>query len=294
MSRFYILIFIVLLASCQQEENLNSTNINKNLLIDNEIFVQSIYSDSTLNASPWKSPFKINQFIAKLFYEVLQNKLTLYSPIFEDTIFHALNKENWLYLLQNNKHLTFDTTQFNDIYFYETWELDTNHTLNFSKNIIYWSPIKTDKELKQRKLAGKVKCNPTEANTLLAKHVIYEFPFEDTLTPNHLLNKKKLIRLLIDKALNFKITIYNPFTAKPLTKEELMKRLEMTDSSIYMPYHNISSILFIEDWYFNPQTFSIRKKIIGIAPIKISYNDNELTKTIPFVFFINEKPFSLM
>lgn len=290
------LIFILLILfviSCQHS-NKNTPNNGKNLLIDDKVFVNSIYSDSILNASPWKPGFKINQFISKLFYKVLQNKLTLYSPIFEDSIFHPLDKESWLYLLQNSKHLTFDTSQFNDILFYETWALDTNPTLQFTKNVIYWAPIKTDKELKQRKLAGKVKCNATEAKTLLAPKVIYEFSFEDSLTPNPLLNKNKLIRLLIDKALNHRLTGYNPFTATPLTKEELMKRLDITDSSIYMPYHNISGVIFIENWYFNPHTFSIRKEVIGIAPVKTSFNDDELTKTIPFVFFINEKPFPLM
>lgn len=293
MIRLVPILFILLVIACQQQNKCNSHS-EKNLLIDNEVFVSSIYSDSVLSASPWKPSFKINQFISKLFYEVLQNKLTLYSPIFEDSTFHPLDKENWLYLLQNNKHLTFDTAQFNDIFLYETWALDTNQKFQFTKDLIYWAPIKTDKELKQRKLAGKVKCNAAEANTLLAKHVIYEFSFEDSLTPNYLLNKTKLVRLIIDKALNSGLTAYNPFTAKPLTKEELKKRLELTDSSIYMPYHNISSILFIEDWYFNPQTFSIRKDVIGIAPIKISFNEDELKKTIPFVFFINEKPFPLM
>lgn len=293
MTRLVSILFLIILASCRQSEK-NTACSNKNLLIDNEVFVSSIYSDSVLTASPWKPVFKINQFISKLYYEVLQNKLTLYSPIFEDSIFHPLDKENWLYILQNNKHLTFDTTQFNDILFYETWALDTNQAFQFTKNVIYWAPIKTDKELKQRKLAGKVKSNATEANTLLAKHVIYEFSFDDSLTPNYLLNKNKLVRLVIDKALHNGLTCYNPFTANPLSKEELKKRLEITDSSIYMPYHNISSILFIEDWYYNPQTFSIRKDIIGIAPVKISFNDDELTKTIPFVFFIKEKPFPLM
>jgi len=283
----------LLIAACNRTENRDIT-LRKNLLLDNEVVVTSIYSDSILHASPWKSPFKINDFISKLFYQVLQNKLTLYSPIFEDSIFHPLDKESWLSILQNNKHYTFDTAQFNDIYFYETWELDTSASLQFNKNVIFWAPIKTDKELKQRKLAGKVKCNTAEANTLLAKHVIYEFSFEDSLTPNHMLNKNKLVRLVIDNALNHRLNSYNPFTAKPLTKEELMKRLDITDSSIYMPYHNISSLLFIEDWYFNPQTFSIRKEVIGIAPVKISFNDDELTKTIPFVFFLNEKPFPLM
>lgn len=293
MVRIIFITLAIFLISCKQSKK-NSNTIGKNLLIDEEIYVTSIYSDSILNASPWKSPFKINQFISKLFYEVLQNKLTLYNTIFDDTIFYPLDKESWLHLLQNNKKLTFDTSQYNDILFCETWALDTTQTFQFTKNVIYWAPIKTDKELKQRKLVGKVKCNINEANTLLAKHVIYEFSFEDSLTPNFLLNKNKLVRLLIDKALNNCLTSYNPFTANPLTKEELIKRLDINDSSLYMPYHNISGVLFIENWYYNPQLFSIRKDVIGIAPIKLLFNDEELTKSIPFVFFINENPFPLM
>ncbi|NSW46015.1 MAG: hypothetical protein HPY79_09415, partial [Bacteroidales bacterium] len=269
-------------------------NAKKNLLLDEEVVVTSIFADSVLQASPWKSPFKINNFISKLFYQVLQNKLNLYNPIFEDSVFHPLDKESWLSILRNNKHLTFDTTQFNDIYFYETWELDTLATIQFNKNVIFWAPIKTDKELKQRKLAGKVKCHASDANTLLAKHVIYEFPFEDSITPNFSLNKNKLVRLLIDKAIKKPSDAYHPFTAKPLTKDELYQRLEISDSSLFSPYHNISSIVFIENWYYNPENFSIRKEVLGLAPVKIIFNGDEPSKSIPFVFFFNETPFVLM
>ncbi|NPV12894.1 MAG: hypothetical protein HPY57_14075 [Ignavibacteria bacterium] len=35
-------------------------------MLDEEVVVTSIFADSVLQASPWKSPFKINNFISKL------------------------------------------------------------------------------------------------------------------------------------------------------------------------------------------------------------------------------------
>lgn len=294
MYRLGIFLFLLLIIGACQNNSVKNVEIksSNNLLLENDVYVSTVFSDSVLNASPWKPAFKIRKFISDLFYQVLQNKLTLYSPIFEDTTFHKLDKDSWMNLLQNSKNQTFDTTQFNDIYFYETWSFDTNQALNFQKNLIYWAPVKTEKERKVKKIAGKIKCGAAEK--LLAKHIIYEFPFEDSITPNYSLNKNKLVRLIIDKALGGKVKVYNPFTAKEMNKKELEQRMGISDSMLYMPYTSYGSILFIENWYYNPNDFSIRKDVMGIAPVKYDFNDEELTKVIPFVIFMKDEPFILL
>ncbi len=296
MYRLGFFLFLLLILGACQNNSVKSVEIKSsdNLLLEKKVYVSTLFSDSVLNASPWKPAIGIRRFVSDLFYQVLQNKLTLYSPIFEDTTFHKLEKDSWINLLQNNKNQIFDTTQFNDIYFYETWSLDTNQTLNFQKNLIYWAPVKTEKERNVKKLAGKVKCECSSAEKLLAKHMIYEFPFEDSVTPNFSLNKSRFARLIIDKALGGKVKVYNPFTAKEMNKKELEQRLEISDSTLYMPYTSYGSILFIENWYYNPDNFSIRKDVIGMAPVKYDFNDEEPTKVIPFVIFMKDEPFILL
>jgi hypothetical protein len=295
MFRFIIFIALVLLLTeCQNNPKNGMSTDNNNLLLDKNVSVISSYSKTMMDSSPWKSPFSVQNFVSNLFYQVLQNKLTLFNPIFEDTVFHPLDKETWLSLLKNDKQQTFDTSEFNDLYFYEHWSLDTTNPFVFKKDVVFWSPIKFNKETHVKKLVGKVNCSDTSKLQLLAKNVIYEFSLDDTLGINRSLNKNILIKLIIDKAINGQIKIYHPNSGKELTKNELKERLEITDSSLFMPYYNINSVLFIENWYFNPVTFAIKKDVIGIAPVKQVFKDEETTKSIVFVFFLQGKPFTIL
>lgn len=285
---------ILLLVGCQSKQENNATNNRTNLLLDQNVSVISSYSTSVMDSSPWKSPFSVQKFISNLFYQVLQNKLTLFNPIFDDSVFHPLDKETWLSLLKNKKQQTFDTSEFNDIYFYEHWSLDTANPFIFKKDVVFWSPVKFNKEENVKKLVGKVNCSDTSKLQLLAKNVIYEFSLDDTLGNNRSLNKNILVKLIIDKALKGKMQTYNPSNGKALTKNELKERLEITDSSLFMPYYNINSVLFIENWYFNPITFAIKKDVVGIAPVKQVFKEEETTKSIVFVFFLKGKPFTIL
>lgn len=292
---FSLFLFLFFITNCNNNSTIKiESNKSNNLLVENNVYVSTLFSDSVLNETPWKPPIYIRKLISDLFYQFLKNNLTLYDPIFEDTTFYVLEKDSWIKLLQNNKNQIFDTSQFNDMYFFETWSLDTINTLNFQKKLIYWSPVKTEKERNVKKLVCKVKCDNNSTKKLLAKHVIYEFPFENSFTPNFLLNKNRLIRLIIDKSLSGNIKVYNPFTAKEMNKKELKQRLGISDSTLYMPYTSYGSILFIENWYYNPDNFSISKDVIGIAPVKYNFKEEELTKVIPFVIFMKEKPFILL
>ncbi len=289
-----LFLLLLILSSCQNKYEKNTLSYQTNMLLDKNVSVISVYSSSAMDSSPWKSPFSVKEFVSRLFYQVLQNKITLYNPIFDDTIFHPLDKEAWLSLLKNNKQQTFDTTEFSDFYFYEHWTLDTTESFLFNKEVVFWSPIKYNKEEKSKILTGKVSCSDTSNLQLLAKHVIYEFLLDDTLNVNRSLNKNLLVKLIIDKALNGQIPVYHPNNGKKLSKNELNERLDITDSSLYMPYYNIYSLVFIENWYYNPNTFAIKKEIVGIAPVKQIYLDDEVTKSIIFVLFLKEKPFTLL
>ncbi len=294
--KFLLFVLIIsTLFSCQQQPSHSSDSTypsNTNLLLDNEVAVYSLYSELAQKQSPWNNAFKVRPFLTSLFYQVLQNKIILYNPIFEDTVFHSLDKDVWLNILKNDKQLTFDTTQFNDLFFFEYWYLDTISDLRFEKKIHYWSPVKREKTV--LKLAGKIRCTPISDKKTLASQIIYEFPLQDTLFENDRLNKKKLVKVIIDWAIQHPEKTYNPFTAEAMNKNELLQRLSLTDSSLYMPYNDINSILFVENWYYEPSSFSIEKEILSVAPVLYTFDNEEISKHILFVLHLKQKPFKLL
>ncbi|MCX7863200.1 MAG: hypothetical protein N2449_09435 [Bacteroidales bacterium] len=283
-----LFLFLLLFSSCHIERpKLPQTT---NLLVDTMITVSSLYSEWQQEL-PWKNSFKIRPLIYSLFWHVLNNKLVLYNPVYEDTVFKRLEKDQWFYTLKNEKNIPFDTAQFYDIYFYETWQLDTSHTFSLRKNILYWSPVKRENE--RMKLTGKVKCNSLQQKQLLTEQIIYEFSLTDSIFSNERLNKQKLIKILLEWAVKHPQKTYNPFTAKQLSKEELYKRLQIHDSIQYLPINDIQSILFVENWYYDPQSFSIHKEVLSLAPVLYIYDENEISKQILFMIHPSNKPFKI-
>jgi len=287
MKKNFFFFTIFALFSCQSnnyKENIKAIN----LLLDSNVTIYHFYSETNQQQMPWITHFKLRPFITSLFNKVLQNKVILYDPIYEDTVFKILDKNTLLYILKNNKKLLFDSSQFNEILFYESWYLDTNKTFDLQKKLIYWSPVKRENET--LKLAGKIKCNNYNNLVTLAKQIIYEFPLNDTLFQNERLNKKKLVKILLDWAKNNPTNTYNPFSAQKYTKEELYKKLNISDSLTYLPYNDINSLLFIENWYYDPTSFSISKEVLSVAPVVYIYDSAEISKQILFVINIKNNP----
>lgn len=292
MKHFAFFWLILLLLSCTTEKKEKNQQNKSNLLVDQLITVSHLYSEQAQQSLPWKNSFKVRPLINSLFYEVLQNKIVLYNPIFEDTVFNVLDKESWLHILKNNKQLTFDTTQFNDLYFFESWSLDTANNFNLQKEVLYWSPVKRENQI--MKLAGKVKAYPLKEKKLLAQQLIYEFSLNDSIFSNERLNKRKFAKILFDWAIHNPHKTYNPFTSQPMTKEELYQRMNISDSSLYLPYNEINAILFVENWYYDTKTYSIQKEVLSIAPILYLFDNNEVLKQILFVIHPNNKPFKIL
>lgn len=291
MKHLAIFWLLLLLFSCTTKKK-EKPQSQSNLLVDELITVSHLYSEQAQQSLPWTNAFRVRTLINSLFFDVLQNKIVLYNPIFEDTVFNKLDKESWLHILKNSKHLTFDTTQFNDLFFFESWHLDTLENFNLRKEVLYWSPVKRENQI--MKLAGKVKTLPLKEKKLLAQQLIYEFSLNDSIFANERLNKRKFAKILFEWAIHNPQKTYNPFTSQPMTKEELYKRMYISDSSLYMPHNDINSILFVENWYYDTKTYSIQKEVLSIAPILYLYNDDEVSKQILFVIHPNNKPFKIL
>lgn len=111
--------------------------------------------------------------------------------------------------------------------------------------------------------------NEISANLLLiGKDIITEVilspdslgdPWEMEKVKNY--NGKLLYTRLFENIYNKKITVYDVFTDKPFTPEDVKK----TENEFNGDFSKVGKLQFQEDWYFNPSTGSLTKKIKSVT-----------------------------
>ena len=122
-------------------------------------------------------------------------------------------------------------------------------------------------------------------------------PFLNSFTVN------KLIDFLFDGANNSVFTPYDFYTLEPVLEENVWDigksekniqieispgEFESVDVITTMLRREIKSLIFIEDWYYSNEPFTIFKEVIGIAPVRHYNVDGLWRKEIPFVVFFDE------
>jgi len=84
-------------------------------------------------------------------------------------------------------------------------------------------------------------------------------PWEVEKVKNY--NGKQMLSHLFENIHNNKLTVYDILTGKPLDAEAIRK----TEKEFGMDLSKIGKVQFLEDWYFNPSTNSIIKKIKSVS-----------------------------
>lgn len=121
--------------------------------------------------------------------------------------------------------------------------------------------------------------------------------------------KEKFKHLIIDDVISRKRKGFDFQTLKLLETEKCKKRIGIFTDSIYSPnietgeftvntferqldYSEIKSFIFIENWYVDEITLRIKKEVLGVAPVRTyykedDYNSEKPQKIIPFVVYFN-------
>ncbi|MCD4794317.1 MAG: hypothetical protein K8R54_13865 [Bacteroidales bacterium] len=121
--------------------------------------------------------------------------------------------------------------------------------------------------------------------------------------------KEKFKHLIIDDVISGKRKGFDFHTLKLLETEKCKKRIGIFTDSIYSPnietgeftvniferqldYSEIKSFIFIENWYVDEITLRIKKEVLGVAPVRTYYKEDDYNlekpqKIIPFVVFFN-------
>jgi hypothetical protein len=125
--------------------------------------------------------------------------------------------------------------------------------------------------------------------------------------------KQQVIGSLLDRVLTGTSKAYDFETGRHLSVEEIYKRFGAVKDTVYFDYwyddewgfeneyeitennieqEEIKSLIFIEDWYFDPNTMRLVKEVVGIAPVRWFYTYEfetaRLHRTIPFVVYFKD------
>jgi hypothetical protein len=120
------------------------------------------------------------------------------------------------------------------------------------------------------------------------------------------------VEFIINKSLKQKYPVYDPFTKEKLSSREVLSRLDCRSDTFdvlnhktnrmekqivedKINYQDIQSVIFHEQWYIDPVTLRLQKKVNGISLIKWYYksedaeNENLQRKYVFTIYFDGKK-----
>jgi hypothetical protein len=294
--------YLFFIACCSED------NKKTNLLVQNKITVNSSFFLNDSIMPHWQKGFSSKIFFKNLFSKVFTSDIKVYSPEYNDTSNSPMKNEDVMKSLKSNS-TTFDVSSIKSIFFTENWFLDTSKAFIFTKEVENWCPVFHfyRDSIERRKLVCKLTGgNPS---VLLASNVISECSVKDSLYPNFTknINVERLAKIIIDYVLSGRIKAFSPADMnKELQKEEINKLVgKITDtisvvnpitgetqvsvSESEIPYDEMTSIIFVEDWYYDKTTFAIRKVITGLGLVRHYFKHDESTKSIVFMIYPDGK-----
>lgn len=189
--------------------------------------------------------------------------------------------------------------------FRENWSYDPN-TMAITKKVIAMAPLVSivhyDNDGKEtieesKALFWIIFPEKTKPATVLTKRIVSDLIFHHTFFSKDINVDSVAMDAYIQKFMNLvysdSLKAYacgcgaSDFSDVPVSGKELKERLCGTDTIAYAtPQHKhgsydtiikhdvpISMIRFLEEWTFDPATMAIDKKVVGICPVEICYDE---------------------
>jgi len=125
------------------------------------------------------------------------------------------------------------------------------------------------------------------------KNIRYDFALENKNAPYFTsLSKQFLAESILNKAINNEVQVIDFQTQKPISAPEVIQRMGAQTDTIMVVDENgnqkrvtvigkvnsseIRSYIFTEDWFLDPLTLRIVKKIRAIAPVRFYYKEDDV------------------
>lgn len=195
-------------------------------------------------------------------------------------------------------------------HFYREDDIEKTETLLKKVAMFTFEPVK--RRFKKRKLHKRmIHCHSVQYECLLThtEQIPYEIPFEVTDAPFFTsLSRYHLISGITDQVLANRWMAYSFPENKVLTVPEIEDRMGLIADTIWgvdmygeekqfvlMPqlnYNEYQSVIFTEEWYYDPETMRMRKEVTAISPVRHYYNEDDFDyekpyKKVVFTVYLN-------
>ncbi len=300
---FYFGLLGIVLISCNQENKTSTPK--KNALLPENILVRSEVNFKETAFEDWTKGVD-EPFFDNLINDILGSETQTYDAwLYPDLpYFIELPKKEIKTSIGKIPNYNFKS-----LLFTEKWSFD-KAAFRLEKEPIVWTPILSyqisvqDSIQERKKVVFSIKNTPNKSETKVAEDIIYELDLNDN-TSYKFLDLEKMAHLLLDSTLTGKHLISDFFTGEPAKLSSIKTSLGMVNDTIEVEnletgvieqkiitseadFQSITSYIFKEDWYFDSQTKSIRKKVKEICPVLVSIDTDidgiEFTRKKPLGF----------
>ena len=257
---------------------------------DNKVFVETVFED--IFSGKFKELYmrkgeKVTEEYVRERMGERTDTIINYAdnPINNDTVFNKIET---------------DFSEIKEIYFNEEWDFDKNNFI-FNKKICTWLPIRvfhrpddTEKKDTRYKLIFEIRENDkSNFSKQIAKDYISIFKYYETsyYANRTGLDKKEFFKFLLQSIETGKIKTFDPIylvdkSKREFTVDQLKNYAGISlDSEEFA--NEVDKMIFVEDWYFDENTFNISKKVKGLGFIADRRNENREweEKILFFIFF---------
>jgi len=307
-----VIIFVMSFISCTNEVEYESSEnyLNHNALLSDVVEINPHFEVQNELNPDWTSNFNDTLFFKMVFGKLSTGEFTdmylvdkgkpekyLFDEVVERmTSGNMINQESYKSDSIQNKPVP-NLSEIKEFVFTENWNFD-ERSLRFEKDVIGWSPVRVyyredhyDKEDARHKMICWFR-NTKDANTdsLIAKDYIYTVEFLHEFLTRKGLDKEKFLNFILEKVQSGDMKSYDPIWLVDKSKREFtVKELQNYAGISFDPDEFIDEVyklLFVEDWYFDNETFSIKKEVNALAFVanrKIA--DEWQDKILFFIFF---------
>ena len=322
------LILLIALFSCNNNNTKETLSTNDLLPKNVSSEYEFINVNNTFNH--WTENFKAKEFYTSLYNFVIEGNIKVYDYNGKeesiDKVKISFGDYNDTVMIENAETFEIETKvierkvdfdKITGMYFKENWFFNESE-FKFTKEIIEYYPVLTklsniDTNAYSKFLGFAVRNNEYNIDNekILASGIISEYCFNDTLESTILsgMDINKFREVLINRAYESK-NVYNPDNLETMSKDDIDKSLGLEEDTIIIEdpetgetskhviqntiyYDEVENIIFIEDWYLDENNYSIRKEIVGIAPVMSIYkyheDETEVSKRIPFVYYFSDR-----
>ena len=290
------------LSGCTQPNPIKHNINDNNAMLANIVKVQTLQSMVDDKNPEWMKGIDVGNVYDLIVEPVLQLKKDVYYtdvPLGTKSTTIKTRAEIKSEILHNCTNGVCPKNEFNKLYFLEEWNFDKK-TFTMSKEIVAYMPVRRwvrnqgeviHQALFQIIQEGNAKKAYKEL-TKIGSDLKYEYEFSplEYTDVSIGIDRIKFTNYIFDGIVKNNIKAYEPTYLVDNSKTifssrkdiEIVSKDSLNSSELRS---QITSLIFVEDWYIDKETLFLYKKVNGIGFVKTGFNSPHDKKILFFIFF---------